>query len=196
MIAKLYGQVDTLSEDRMLLNVQGICYEIFCSKKVLASLALQQEISLWIEHIFRTETQVLCGFLSQDEQNCFKEMIQVKGVGPKAALALLSLHTPQSFWAAIFQQKKEALTLAGGIGVKTAERLLMEMKNSPTAKKVMNDSNYGSLSGEGYDAIEALVSLGYEKNKARKVVGDILQKEGAQQTESLVKKALGLLITR
>ncbi|GHS93903.1 Holliday junction ATP-dependent DNA helicase RuvA [Alphaproteobacteria bacterium] len=193
MIAKLYGRVEALLSDRVLICVQGIVFDVLCSARTLANLALGQDVTLWIEHLFRAETQILCGFLSYDEQLCFREVTSVQGVGAKVALALLSLFPPQGVAQAILEQDKQALLAADGVGSKMAERLLMELKNSKWAKACADAFPLMSSkihSPAEKDAVEALVSLGYDRFHAKNMIGELVQAAPQDSAEKLIKAAL------
>lgn len=194
MIAKLDGVVDSLFLDRVILNVSGIGFEVLCSKRTLSALALGQRASLWTEHIIRADAQILCGFLSPEEQACFRELTSVSSVGVKAALALLSALSIAEIVAAITTQDKAALTRAEGVGPKMAERVMIDLRNSKFVRTFAMSSTAGTkvarATSAASDAIEALVALGYERFTAQKVVLDVAQDFSLSTTEELVKLAL------
>lgn len=191
MIAKLFGKVDTLFPDRVYLCVQDVTYSIFCSRKTLASLELSSPVSLWIEHIFRADSQLLCGFLSLEEQLCFRDLVSVQGVGAKVALAVLSTFTPTEFAGVVLAQDKNLLKRVEGIGSKVAERMLIELKNS----KVLC-SYRGAVEAplpHLHDAVEALVALGYDRLSSEKVVEKIEKENPLLPTEDLIRMSLAHL---
>lgn len=191
MIAKLYGLVDAIFTDKALIRVQDISFSVFCSRKTLDCFSVNQSVVLWIEHIIRAESQVLCGFLTYDEQLCFREIMSVQSVGVKVALSLLSVFTPQEIISAILVQDKCIFTQADGVGPKVAERIIIELKNSKLIKtfKTSVDLPTTLLSVES-DAIEALITLGYDRFHAQKVVLEISKGFSEISTEDLVKLAL------
>lgn len=194
MIAKLDGVVDALFLDRVILSVGGIGFEILCSKRTFSALTVSQPASLWIEHIIRAETQILCGFLSPEEQTCFRELTSVSSVGVKAALGLLSALSVGEIVSAITTQDKAALTRAEGVGPKMAERLMIDLRNSKFfrtfAMTPTTSAKISKATSAASDAIEALVALGYERFTAQRIVLDMAQDFSLATTEELVKLAL------
>jgi Holliday junction DNA helicase RuvA len=216
MIAKLYGIVDCIIEDgsSFLLNVNGVCYEILCSTQTSSNIAVNASVAVWTEHIIREDKQMLCGFLSFTEQSWFREIIGVQGVGPKVALSILSALSVRDIASAIVNKNPNLLTVASGVGKRVAERIVTELKNSKLlvtsahyganandpASQPPTDAAYLSLGFDAcpgttdYEAIEALVSLGYNRAEARAAVSKVDGRaERGLQTESLLKEALVFL---
>lgn len=192
MIAKLFGVVDSIFVDRLIVNVNGVGYSVLCSKKTIENISTCQNITLWIEHIIRPENQQLCGFLSYDEQLWFREIISVQGVGVKATLSLLSTLSIAEIHDAIINRHKEVLTQADGIGPKAAERIINELKNS---KKLTNlTQSFAPISSHQSrqnDVVSALSNLGYDKNEASKIIKLIYSDD--LTTQDLIKIALARL---
>lgn len=187
MITKLYGTVDSLIGDCVYIRVQGVCYGLHCSKRTVSGLSLGSEVVLWIEHIIRAESQMLCGFLTYDEQLAFREITSVQGIGAKAGLSILSAMSLSEIANAIINQDRRALTAADGVGPKMAERVIVELKNSKVLKSFQ--ASTGADDG-AKDAVNALVALGYESNAAYKAVRSVLETQDGSSTEQLVKAAL------
>lgn len=194
MIAKLDGIVDSLFLDRLILSVSGIGFEVLCSKRTLSALTVGQKASLWTEHIVREDAQILCGFLSSEEQACFRELTSVSSVGIKAALGLLSALSVGEIVAAITTQDKATLTRAEGVGPKMAERLMIDLRNSKFIRAFAltpaTNTKVSKATSTASDAIEALVALGYERFTAQRVVLDMAQDFSLATTEELIKLAL------
>lgn len=188
MIAKLYGTVDTLFADRVYLRVRDTVYSVFCSRKTLTTLEMGKAAVLWVEHIFRADDQLLCGFLSFDEQLCFRDLTNVQGVGAKVALAVLSTFTPTEFAGVILSQDKELLKRVEGVGPKMAERMLIELKNSKVLRSYKGATEAPLMLVN--DAVEALVALGYDRLAAEKTVEQIEKANPLLSTEDLIRTAL------
>lgn len=188
MIAKLYGTVDTLFADRVYLRVRDTVYSVFCSRKTLTTLEMGKAAVLWVEHIFRADDQLLCGFLSFDEQLCFRDLTNVQGVGAKVALAVLSTFTPTEFAGVILSQDKELLKRVEGVGPKMAERMLIELKNSKVLRSYKGATEAPLTLVN--DAVEALVALGYDRLAAEKTVEQIEKANPLLSTEDLIRTAL------
>jgi Holliday junction DNA helicase RuvA len=154
-------------------------------------------VGLHIHTIVREDALLLYGFLDKEERALFRALIKVNGVGPKMAVAILSSISPNEFIQCIYQQNTSLLTKLPGIGKKTAERLVVEMKDSiqhlPTSSQlneqqvvVMNQSD---------EAISALEALGYKRQEAAKVVTKL--ESGSDKTcEQLIREALQVLAGR
>jgi Holliday junction DNA helicase RuvA len=190
VIAKRYGVVDTIFDDRVLLNVHGVCYEVLCPSVTMAKISINADVVLWIEHIIREDSQFLCGFLSYEEKLWFREITKVNGVGAKVALSILSAVSLQNIAFAICYKDAEILTRANGVGTKVAERIVSELKNS----KLLLGENIACLpehlaSKTEVDVIEALVSLGYDRLESKNAVTKI-ENRMTLSTEELLKVVL------
>ena len=194
MIAKLYGAIDEIFDDRILLNVNGIFFEVLCSTSTIASLSIGQSTTLWTEHIIREDSQTLCGFLSYNEKLWFKEITSVQGIGMKVALSVLSSITINEISSAILNKDPVVLTRANGVGKKVAERLITELKNSKLLINCLESYNQKDSKVET-DAIDALVSLGYDKSESRRAVIEA-SKNFDGSTENLLKLSLAFLFRK
>ena len=139
MIAKLKGIVDEIALDHVLVDVGGVCYLAYCSRRTLDSLSAQgglgSHIILRTEAVYREDSQTLYGFASALEQSWFRLLTTVQGVGPKAALSILSALSPDRLYDCILAGDKQQLTVADGIGLKTAARIVTELADK--AAKVL-----------------------------------------------------------
>ncbi|MDR2464302.1 MAG: Holliday junction branch migration protein RuvA [Holosporales bacterium] len=197
MIAKLYGTVNAILEDRLLIQVNGVCYGILCADNTIKSVNEGQEIVLWIEHIIRAETQMLCGFFTYEEQLLFRIITSVRGVGTKIGLAIISVMKPKEIVSAIVNQNKSAFVNIDGVGDKMAERIIVELKNSKHIKSLYQLFGVIQKTNEDVvemsklsDAIEALVALGYDYIKAQKAIIEVSTKCINSTSQDLVKSAL------
>ena len=186
MIAKLKGVLDTTALDSLIIDVNGVGYQVFCSARTLGQCGQYGDpIALFIETHVREDHIHLYGFLDVIEQQWFKLLTSVQGVGVKAALAILSVCSPDQLMTAIAAQDKAMVTRADGIGPKIAGRIVSELKdkvaafdmpavsNSSAGSSVRNTNNTSaSLPQEGTanntdaDVISALVNLGYGRSDA------------------------------
>ncbi|HUX79135.1 MAG TPA: Holliday junction branch migration protein RuvA [Alphaproteobacteria bacterium] len=170
MIAKLTGLIDTIGDTFLILDVNGVGYLISCSSRTLSNIGAKDERAmLLIETVMRAESLHLYGFGSREEQDCFRLLITVQGVGMRMGLALLSALAPSDIYQAIAAQDKTTLTRADGVGPKLATRILTELKD-----KIPGDLNFtpnvyslpSSLSPNVQEAVSALVNLGYRRLEA------------------------------
>ena len=172
MIGKLKGAVDYFGEGYLVLDVNGVGYKVFCTEVVLGKASGLETLELFIHTHVKEDQLNLIGFEDQGELELFELLISVSGVGPKAALNILNIASPNDIKTAIFNQDSSILTQVSGIGKKTAERLILELQN-----KVKNFPASSSEAVRGnQDVIEALVAMGYsigEAREAAKVAKDI-----------------------
>lgn len=199
MIAYLIGTVHSKSENQLILEVGGVGYQLEISTQTLEHLpARGEEVSLLVHHHITDNDQRLFGFLGQNEKDLFELLITVKGVGPKLGLTILSGLPAEEITGAIVQKDKSTLSKIKGIGRKTAERMILELKDKVSE---MVDATYTKQAGSGTDnlrgeAISALQSLGFKKRDSEKAVSMALKNvNSVQNVQELVKKALAQLNT-
>jgi holliday junction DNA helicase RuvA len=167
MIAKLTGLIDTLGENFLIIDVNGVGYFVSCSGQTLRNSGSRGErVTLLIETVMRAESLQLFGFATIEEQDCFRLLTTVQGVGMRMGLALLSALPPIEIYRAIASQDKESLTRADGVGPKLASRILTELKDKiPAEIGFISNANTitTSLSPSIQEAVSALVNLGYRR---------------------------------
>jgi Holliday junction DNA helicase RuvA len=195
MIGWLSGQVvDKYNPGKLVVDVNGVGYDVETSLPTFFKVEAQLgAVGLHIHTIVREDALLLYGFLDKEERALFRALIKVNGVGPKMAIAILSSISPEEFIQCIQQQNTAVLTKLPGIGKKTAERLVVEMKDSllqfsPTLRQ--QDRPSISLR-EQDEAIKALESLGYKPQEALKAINKI--DDGNKSCEQLIRQALQVL---
>lgn len=192
MIGWLSGRVvDKQQPGKLVLDVNGVGYDVETSLPTFFQVETQVGlVVLHIHTIVREDALLLYGFLDKQERSLFRALIKVNGVGPKVAIAILSSITPNEFIQCINQQNTILLTKLPGIGKKTAERLVVEMKDSilqlPYAGEVPGKQVMSLNQSE--EAISALEALGYKRQEASKVVSKI--DDGQKTCEQLIRQAL------
>ncbi len=194
MIGYLKGTVTHLYNEHCFLDVQGVGYRVFIPASTRQQLATGAAVTLFTHLNVREDAMLLFGFASAGEYELFQHLITVAGVGPKVALGVLSAISPSEFRAAISQKNAAMLTRIPGIGKKTAERLILELKDklglpddfTPSAVKAGLSAETPQNARQ--EAIQALVSLGYSQGE----VGSVLQKitTDGQSAEEMIKLAL------
>lgn len=199
MIAYLKGTVHSKSENQLILAVRDVGYQLEISTQTLEQLPTRgEEVELLVHHHITDSDQRLFGFLGQNEKDLFELLITVKGVGPKLGLTILSGLPAEEITGAIVQKDKGKLSQIKGIGKKTAERMILELKDKVSE---MVDATYtqaaGSVSGNlKEEAISALQSLGFRKRDSEKAVSMAVKNgNSAQNVQELVKMALAQLNT-
>ena len=188
MIGRLRGAVLELAENVALIDVGGVGYEVELTSGTAADLAARSGEAVVFTHLVgREEAQTLYGFASAAERNLFRTLIKVSGVGPKLALALLSAVSPDQLAASIANGDAAAITSVPGIGKKTAQRLVVELRDRVALSAAAAPVGQGPVG----DAVLALVALGYRESAAARVIGEVGQALGdGADVEALVKEAL------
>ncbi len=197
MIAYLKGIVGDISEDNVVVEVGGIGYNVRISADTAARLpSMGESVKLYTYTSVREDAVQLFGFLSKNDLEIFKKCITVNGIGPKGGLAILSVLDADSLRYAILSGDVKAITKAPGIGAKTAERLILELKGKVQMDETMISREIRATETMGQadtpqkrEAVEALVSLGYGQTEAMKAVNAI---EGIEEMDSgaVLKAAL------
>ncbi|EHL29120.1 Holliday junction branch migration protein RuvA [Legionella drancourtii] len=199
MIGWLDGHiVDKHQPGKLVLNVNGVGYDVETSLNTFFQLdTLSGSIGLHIHTVVREDALLLYGFLDKQERALFRALIKVNGVGPKMAIAILSSITPNEFIQCIKQEKAAFLTKLPGIGKKTAERLVIEMRDSikqfsePASDLSLKPINL--IRGQD-EAVSALEALGYKPQEALKAVNKL--DDGHKSCEQLIREALQILSVR
>jgi Holliday junction DNA helicase RuvA len=197
MIGCLTGTVRALEAPVVLLDVQGVGYEVDTPLTTFCQLQKGQQITLWTHMVVREDAQLLYGFLDHDDKVLFKTVLKVNGVGPKMALGILSTMSASLLIQAIDTQDIGTLMRIPGVGKKTAERLVIELRDRLKQLGATSGSGLSAtsitqiqLSGNSpvAEAEAALVSLGYKPLEAQKAVGAF--KAEFTETADLIRAAL------
>lgn len=165
MISYLRGKVINKSLNYAIVEVAGIGYQVFAGENFLNELKINSEVEVYTHHQVREEASDLYGFKNMEDLELFGLLLTVSGVGPKSALGVISMASANDIKEAIIRGDANLLTKVSGIGKKTAERLVLELKT-----KVLRGSASAGLESPslmGSDEIDALMSLGYSLNEAR-----------------------------
>ncbi|MFC1700801.1 Holliday junction branch migration protein RuvA [Patescibacteria group bacterium] len=187
MIYLLEGAIKIKTDKFVVIDVSGVGYRVFCSSSVLEkSEDIGKNIKLYTHQYIRENIMDLYGFLSREDLEFFELLISINGIGPKAALSILALAPVDKLKQAIASGQKTLLTKVSGIGQKTAERIILELKSKITASV----SDIKNLSADS-DAIDALESLGYARYQAQKALESV--SDEISSIEDRVKQALKFL---
>ena len=197
MIALLRGTLAYKSSDHVIIDVGGVGYRLFIPLSTFYSLPETGDVSLFTHTHVREDALLLYGFLSMEEKELFGILISISGVGPKLAVNILSHIPAKDIKRAIASGDIKRLSSLPGIGKKTAERLVLELKDKvgpihdlPEADDVQSNTSGGDISN---DVISALINLGYKENQARKVLESMELAPDLTMEEAL-KGALKVLI--
>lgn len=208
MIASLTGTVESCSDSGVVLNVNGIGFDVNMSTEAVRALAACAEGEIVHIHTYmsvgREADVTLFGFMSLDELSLFKRLITVSGIGPKGALSLLSAMSAEDLIFAILSGDAKMISRAPGIGKKTAERLVLELHDKLELTNPSSADGQGELAGRSVEtaetgaaaeAVEALTALGYGRGEAAKAVREASRQEGMEQADvqTFLSKALAFL---
>lgn len=187
MYAYISGVVDDILADRAILEAGGVGYELFCSAMTLKRLRPGQKERLYTHLHLAEGVMALYGFYEQDEKDMFRRLLSVTRVGPKLALSVLSVLTPGDVAAAVVTGNAAAFDRVSGMGRKTAQRVLLELKERVAASDMLGAEGTLDAPDVRAEAIAALVTLGYDGLAAGKAVAAV---EQADSVEALITAAL------
>jgi Holliday junction DNA helicase RuvA len=199
MIGKLRGLVDSTGKDWVLVDVNGVGYEVSCASRTLTQMpAPGQPVTLTIETHVREDAIKLYGFMSDAERSWFRLLQNVQGVGAKVALSVLGVLSPNEIATAIALQDKAQVGRAPGVGPKVAQRIVSELKDKAPGLLAAGDigAKIAGAANESRnthvsDAISALVNLGYSLSEASIAVASVAKKsEKELNTEELIRQGL------
>ena len=202
MFGSLRGKVLRIDGVTVLIEVNGVGYEVEMPVTSLAKISVNEEEFIYVHHVVREDDELLYGFCDLSDRTLFRELIKVNGVGPKLALAVLSSFNAHDFIIAVTSGRTSALTQVPGIGKKTAERLMVELKDRLDKLPITKDANVADLKKESGmaavidniavdEAVSALIGLGYKETLALEYVNSVA-KEG-MDTKQIIVAALALI---
>ena len=184
MIGSLRGPVTQIGSDSVLIELGGVGYRVMAGPSLIARLHLGAEAKLWIHHLVREDQQALFGFASPEELAFFELLMTVSGVGPRLALAITAAHQVTKLQLAIVTDDIDLLTSVTGVGRKTAQRVILELKEKIHAAGIAA----GAGSSSDSDVVAALESLGYSSSEARRAAGAVAGNDGG--LDQRIKAAL------
>ncbi len=200
MIGSLSGKVLRIDGVTALIEVNGVGYEVDMPVSSLASLKIGSPCFVYTQHIVREDAQILYGFLSVVERSLFRILIKVNGVGPKMALAVLSTFSVDEFISVVIQEQSKSLEQIPGVGKKTAQRMVVELKDSlkkfaTSGNEINIDlSSVATVENDSFnDAVAAMTSLGYRESDAIKYVKTVVAKDHSLSTQQIIVAALALI---
>ena len=194
MISFLKGRLVHLDPTHVIIDVNGVGYHANISLQTFSALKEQENIMLFTHLSIREDAHVLFGFAAEGERKLFQQLISVNGVGPSTAIVMLSYLNEQELKSAIVREDAVSLQAIKGIGGKTAQRVIIELKDK--LKKESWEDSLPAISGGVHntvkkEALSALLTLGLPKTVAEKSIDSVLKKSGNTITlEDLVKQAL------
>lgn len=199
MFYSLTGEIVHTDENSFAVSCSGVAFNCFTTLNTLMNIGkIGEEATVYTYLNVREDALDLFGFYSIQELDCFKLLISVSGVGPKAALQILSQLTPDKLALSIASGDVNAITKAQGVGPKLAQRVILELKNkfknisySDSTENAFSDASSQSLTSQSAQAVEALITLGYSRSEASSAVSKL---DSSLKCEELITKALKSLI--
>jgi holliday junction DNA helicase RuvA len=188
MIAHLSGIVLATKNNLLVLDVHGVGYRVYCTKRTLESMSSGDEVSVFTHLAVREDAMDLFGFQTSEELELFTMLISISGIGPRSALGIIGLETTEKLVSAIANGDVNYLTKVSGVGRKSAEKIVLELREKMEGFDI---SNLHSTRRDEEDVLEALKTLGYRADEARDALRQIpaeIEEQGA-----LIKEALKLL---
>ena len=197
MIIYIKGILENILENQVVVEVAGIGYEILMPHSLSLKLPpCGNKVKIHTYDHVREDARILYGFITTQEKDMFEQILTVNGIGPKVAMSVLSSLTPNEIINAVISADVKSLTRVPGIGPKTAQRMILELKDKFSAQDLFTlpqeELGEGNVSHTG-DAIEALEALGYARMDAMEVVKQVYTEGMA--VEEILKKALKVLAT-
>ena len=191
MIAQLNGKLIEKNPTELVIDCGGVGYDVKISLNTYTTIGTSEAIRVFTKLIVREDAQILYGFATKEEREMFNYLISVSGIGPNIAMVMLSSMVPEEIAYAI--QTEDVVTIQGikGIGAKTAQRVILDLKGK-VMKIAGGIENSGALNNTNrFDALTALVSLGFDKKAAEKAIDKV--DSGELAVEILIKEALKVL---
>ncbi|MFH0814805.1 MAG: Holliday junction branch migration protein RuvA [Candidatus Falkowbacteria bacterium] len=170
MIAYIKGKIKFKEENFVVLENNGIGYQIFVPQEFLLKIEINDDIELFAHQHVREDALQLFGFATAEELKLFELLISISGIGPKSALGVLSVAKINDIKSAIINQDASILRKVSGIGAKTAERIILELKNKVAGIVGIGEVRSREEMDSDIDAVEALIALGYARDKAREAL--------------------------
>lgn len=202
MIATLSGRLKLRDSGRLIVETAGVGYEVFIPLGTYYRMPSSgSPVELEIRQVVREDAITLYGFATISEKHAFDLLMGVQHVGPKLALAVLSVLSPEDLAAAITHEDVERIDAVPGVGSKVAERIVRELRDKigalsfvPAAAPVAAVNGHGESGGIGDDAVSALINLGYKPAEAKRAVDSVGGPDSSNGLESMIRKSLAVLL--
>ncbi len=203
MIATLSGQLKLRDPGRLIVETAGLGYEIFVPLSTYyRTPSVGAEVELEIRQVVREDALLLYGFATAAEKHAFDLLMGIQHVGPKLALAILSVLSPKDLLAAISHEDVERIDAVPGVGAKVAERIVRELRDKIGELNLAAPARTFGASSNGHasqgslvdDAVSALINLGYKPAKAKRAVDAVDGLDEKDGLESLIRKSLAIIL--
>jgi Holliday junction DNA helicase RuvA len=191
MIGHLYGKLVEKNPTELIIECGGVGYEVKISLNTFSSIGSVEALKIFTKLIVREDAQILYGFSSKEEREMFNHLISVSGIGPNTAMIMLSSLVPDEIAHAIQVEDVATIQSIKGIGAKTAQRVIIDLKDKMLKIVFSSENIFNQNNTNRFDALTALVSLGFDKKSAEKAIDKIAVSD--ESVEILIKEALKIL---
>ena len=188
MISKLKGIIDELNNDHLIIDVNSVFYDVFCSKSVLTNLEKDKEIIIFIYDSIKEDSRILYGFLNNEDKELFKFLIKIRGVGEKTVMGWMSEISSDSLKKILHEGDIDSLCKLPKVGRKTGEKILADIKHSIKSLELPNIKKGDNAIEIKNNAVLVLSSLGVNKNTAEQKVKELY--ESGMNVSDLVSVSL------
>ncbi len=192
MIAQLQGKLIEKNATNLVIDCNGVGYDVKISLNTYSSIGSEEYIKVFTQFIVREDAQLLYGFATKEEREMFNLLISVSGIGPNTAMIMLSSLMPTEIAHAIQVEDVRTIQSIKGIGAKTAQRVIIDLKDKVLKFSFSEEILPVGHNTNKFDALNALVSLGFDKKNAEKALDKIIQ-NGNETVEELIKGGLKIL---
>ena len=191
MIAQLNGRLIEKNPTSLIIDCGGVGYEVAISLNTFSAIGSDEAVKVYTKMIVREDAQLLYGFADTTEREMFNHLISVSGIGPNTAMIMLSSLVPQEIAQAIQSEDVATIQSIKGIGAKTAQRVIIDLKDKMLKMSFSSENIFAANNTTHFDALTALVSLGFDKKAAEKAIDKV--STGSESVEGLIKEALKIL---
>ena len=191
MIGQLNGKLIEKNPTSLVIDCGGVGYEVKISLNTYSALGAEEAVKIYTKFIVREDAQLLYGFAEPVEREMFNHLISVSGIGPNTAMIMLSSMVPEEIANAIQTDDVKTIQSVKGIGAKTAERVIVDLRGKMLKMAFSTENIFTANNTNHFDALTALVSLGFDKKSAEKAIDKV--STGEESVEQLIKEALKIL---
>jgi Holliday junction DNA helicase RuvA len=191
MIAHINGKLIEKNPTTLIIECNGLGYEVKISLNTFSAIGSEEAVKVYTQFIVREDAQLLYGFATKEEREMFNHLISVSGIGPNTAMIMLSSLVPEEIAHAIQVEDVRTIQSIKGIGVKTAQRVIIDLKDKMVKMSFSPQISSAGHNTNRFDALTALVSLGFDKKNAEKAIEKVSQ--GDESVEQIIKGALKIL---
>lgn len=191
MIAQLNGRLIEKNPTDLVIDCGGVGYYVKISLNTFGRVGDSENVKVYTEFVVREDAQLLYGFAEKEEREMFRHLVSVSGIGPNTAMIMLSSLVPEEIAHAIQVEDVKTIQSIKGIGAKTAQRVIVDLKDKMLKMEFSNENIQFSNNTNRFDALTALISLGFDKKSAEKAIDKV--STGEESVEQIIKEALKIL---